>query len=247
MKLRLSIWFFLLALLTRPGMLTAQSAPAHLQFDFCGEPIQFDFDLTPTPALLAMLTQESILAFYDSLNNGGYRQVVKVLREYKEKQGSDDWLFYQLIRQTAQHISPKANNYVRYTLFKWFFLSKTGYDAILTISKDRVLFYTRCDENIYNIPHRIYEGKQYVCLNYHDYGKIDFEKDQFETVAIAVPGAEKVFSYKIRKLPEFRPADYRVKDLHFSYNENDYHFKVKLIHRALHASTTILLWITNLT
>ena len=25
---------------------------------------------------------------------------------------------------------------------------------------------------------RIRDGKQYVCLNYHDYGTIDFEKDK---------------------------------------------------------------------
>ena len=36
------------------------------------------------------------------------------------------------------------------------------------------------------------------------------------------------FSYKITHLPEFSPGDYEEKDLHFSYNENDYHYKVKL-------------------
>jgi hypothetical protein len=43
-----------------------------------------------------------------------------------------------------------------------------------------------------------------------------------------VAEARNTFSYKITHLPEFKPTDYREKDLQFSYNQNDYHFKVKL-------------------
>ncbi|MEI9809952.1 MAG: hypothetical protein WDO16_19955 [Bacteroidota bacterium] len=79
-------------------------------------------------------------------------------------------MYYQLIRKTAQKISPKAENYPRYTLYKWFLLTRSGYNSILTVAGDSVLFYVQSDENIYNIPYRMKGGKQFVCLNYHDYG-----------------------------------------------------------------------------
>lgn len=174
------------------------------------------------------LSEQSIRSFYANVNNGYYQPIINALLTYKEKYKPDDWLFYQLIRKTAQYISPKDDDYIRYTLYKWFLLAQSGYDAILALSGDRMLFYVRCDENIYNIPTRINKGKHYVCLNYHDYGSIDFQKDVFTAVDLAVPNAQSTFSYKIRQLPAFNPADYKEKELHFTYYDNDYHFKVKL-------------------
>lgn len=223
--------FTILSLLFATIMYVAlpQTSPQPtIQFDFCGAAIQFDFNRTIRQEVQGPLSPQSIQAFYTNVNNGYYQPVINALLAYKMKYRPDDWLFYQLIRKTAQYISPKADDYVRYTLYKWFLLTQSGYDAILALSGDRILFYIRCDENIYNIPTRVNKGKQYVCLNYHDYGNLDFKKDIFTVVDLAVPNAQTTFSYKIKQLPVFNPADYQEKDLHFTYYDNDYHFKVKL-------------------
>jgi hypothetical protein len=47
-------------------------------------------------------------------------------------------------------------------------------------------------------------------------------------VDLSIPEARDNFSYKITHLPEFSATDYKVKDLSFNYNDNEYHFKVKL-------------------
>jgi hypothetical protein len=213
---------------TQPVLSKTQSTYTTIQFDFCGSPIQFEFNkdkLQPAPF---PLSDPSIQSFYNSINNEFYQPMVNALLTYKEKYNPDDWLFYQLIRKTAQYISPKTDDYIRYTLYKWFLLTQTGYDAILAISGNRILFYVRCDEDVYNIPTRINNGKQYVCLNYHDYGEIDFKKEVFKAFDLPGNQSKKVFTYKIRHLPEFNPLDYQEKDLHFTYYDNDYHFKVKL-------------------
>ena len=228
MKLPATILFLTLLIAFRPIVSLAQANIPLIQFDFCGEPIEFRFNKALIPKGTVLLNQEAIRSFYDSINNNDYQPIINALYAYRSKYQPNDWLYYQLIRRTAQQISPKGENYDRYTLYKWFLLTKTGYDAILTISGNRILFYVRCDENTYNIPNRISNGKQYVCLNYHDYGNIDFEKNKFTEVIIPVTEAQNSFSYKITHLPEFKPADYKEKDLHFSYNENEYHFKVKL-------------------
>ncbi|HKZ65894.1 MAG TPA: hypothetical protein VJ111_06055 [Chitinophagaceae bacterium] len=199
-----------------------------ISFDFYGDAIAFPYNKSSLVSFPGPLSAEAIQTFYETISKTEYQPIIKTLLSYKEQHAPDDWLFYQLIRKTAQQISPKAENYQRYTLYKWFFLSKTGYDASLAIANDRLLFYVQSDENIYNIPFRIRDGKQYVCLNYHDYGIIDFEKEKFSEVSIRTPEAQKAFSYKITQLPGFKPGDYLEKDLTFNYYQTEYHFKVKL-------------------
>jgi hypothetical protein len=155
--------------------------------------------------------------------------MIEQVLTYKKKYQLDDWLYYQLVRRIAQEISPKKEDYTRYTLYKWFLMLKSGFDVRLKISGEKILFYTRTDDDIYNIPYYIQESKQYVCLNYHDYGnQIDFAKEKFSLVEVNDTGNRVAFSYRINHLPEFHPSDYREKDLHFVLNDNEYDFRIKL-------------------
>lgn len=225
MRLPLTILILAASIALRP----ITSLGNDIQFDFCGQQISFDFDKSLVPNTAVLSTEASISAFYQSLNSKDYDPVITALQAYKEKFKPDDWLYYQLVRKTAQQISPKDKDYHRYTLYKWYFLCRLGYDARLAVSGDYVLFYIYCKENTYNIPYRMYEGRQYVCLNYHDYGNhIDFLKNRFALLELPVPEAQKDFSYKITRLPDFQSSDYKVKDFRFNYNDNEYHYKVKL-------------------
>ncbi len=228
MKIKATILSLLVILIIQPIVLFGQDKASVIRFDFYGDPVEFEFDQNSRVGFDNQLTGESIQHFYKTILNSDYHPIINALLAYKEQHKPDDWLYYQLIRKTAQQISPKAENYQRYTLYKWFFLSKSGYDATLAIAGDRVLFYVQSDENIYNIPYRIRDGKQYVCLNYHDYENIDFERTKFSEIAIHTPEAQKPFSYKVTQLPAFTAGDYMEKDLTFNYYQTDYHFKIKL-------------------
>ncbi len=174
------------------------------------------------------LSESSIREFYDKASRNNYGGLMKELELYRKKQQLDDWCFYQLIRKAAQSISPKADNYQRYTLYKWFFLRASGYDPILAIHGDKILMYVRSDENVYNIPCRNGAKGTYVCLNYHDYGFIDFEKEHFEQVLTDLPNGITEFTYKINRIPEFDEKGYTDKPIHFSYSGTPYEFKLKL-------------------
>ncbi len=228
MKICATILTLFLTLSFGSRTLAWQPANSTISFDFYGDPIEFAFDKSSVVDFAEPLSAEAIQTFYKNICKTQYQPIIEALLAYKEQNKPDDWLFYQLIRKTAQQISPKAENYKRYTLYKWFFLSRTGYDATLAIGNDRLLFYVQCDENIYNIPFRLRDGKQYVCLNYHDYGAIDFEKEKFAEVYIRPSETARAFSYKITQLPGFKPGDYQEKDLTFNYYQTDYHFKVKI-------------------
>jgi hypothetical protein len=197
-------------------------------FEFYGDSLKFNIDSIETIHFDPKnVNEETIIAFYNKANSLHYRPLVNHLLYYKEKNKLDDWFFYQLIRKTAQQLCPKQENFELYTLYKWFLLSKSGYDAQLAICANKLLFYARSDDNIYDIPFYKKDDKQYVCLNYHDYGsKIDFKNLSFFSVNIPVDEANKSFSYRVTKMPDFDTTHYAEKDLQFQYDNKNYTFKV---------------------
>lgn len=229
MKKKLIIACLLLSLVFAINPLHSQSTIQSLPINLYGDSICLPFDASLKVPYSSSLSDTGIQSFYTTLNEAQYEPLITFLLNYKEKYNLNDWLYYQLIRKTANAISPKAQNYHRYTLYKWFLLAKSGYDAtVRIINDDRLLFYVRSDDNVYNIPFQISNGKQYVCLNYHDYDTIDLEKAKPFQKTIHVPGADKTFSYRITELPDFANSAFTEKDLHFSYQDQDYSFKVRL-------------------
>ena len=228
MKTKLFILSFLFFPGLNPYPVRAQELPQKLAFDFYGDPVQLLIDQSFIVRFDSTLNESTIISFYQTIEKSNYQPLVNALFGYKKLYKLDDWLYYQLIRKTAQQISPKSANYYRYTLYKWFLLNGSGYDATLSISEHKLLFYVQSDEEIYNIPFHTKNGKQYVCLNYHDYGQIDFSREKFSEVPVHFPEAEKAFTYKVTQLPDFNPTAYKEKDIQFNFYQNEYHFKVKV-------------------
>jgi hypothetical protein len=200
-----------------------------VRLEFMGDTIQFYYSLTPNSHFTDALSPFALIKFTDNLEQSWNPEIIPTLLAYRDLNKLDDWLFYQLIRKTAQQLSPKSENYFSYTLYKWFLLTRSGYDAHIRISENKMLLYVQSDEIIYNIPFLMNKDKQYVCLNYHDYGSsIDFEKEHFSDVAFQSTGLKKAFTYTVTQLPPFNPVNYVEKDLQFNYYKNEYHFKVKL-------------------
>lgn len=230
-KISLKTLITILLVIGLPGIQQTAEANAEyraVHFDFFGESIDFQMKESAVIDFTAALSNASIRDFYERISTADYGPVFKALQNYREKNRPDDWLFYQLIRKTAQQLSPKSENYVRYTLYKWFLLSGSGYGAMLYISDKQVLFYVQSDENIYNIPSRMSRGRQWVCLNFHDYQKVDFDNTDFQEVDVPVAENTKGFTYRITHMPVFRPEEYLEKEIRFQYYNHEYEFRVKL-------------------
>ncbi len=222
------IWFLFLLLTGIATNINAQTTLKNINFDFYGDSVALPFNGARFVDFKGHLSDSAVLDFYNEMEQGHYEATIAKLKECRENNHLDDWLFYQLIRMAAEAISPKKDNYIRYTLYKWFFLQKSGYDTELAIAGDTILFFTQCDENIYDIPSHVHDGKRYVCLNYHDYG-YNLNLDTLVLYRINIAEEEgRPFSYKLTSVPAFKPSDYKDKDLNFDYLDVPYHFKVKI-------------------
>jgi hypothetical protein len=203
-----------------------QGQTSAIKFSFCVDSIEFErAALVDFPLLVSATSLET---FYRHISQSNYQPIINSLLRYKEVHKTDDWLYYQLVRKAAQQISPKNENYYRYTLYKWFILAKSGYDVLLSTAGNLLLFYVQSDENVYNVPVRIKNGKQYVCLNYHDYKNIDLENVNLSEVPLFVPEASKGFSYKVTQIPDISSSEYVEKNIRFRFYEMNYNFKVRL-------------------
>lgn len=229
MKTCLRIWSLIFFLSIIAENTVAQTSTRSFQYDFFGEPVSFEASSNLFIEYNSSLSENYISEFARSLDKADHHAVIKELLRIKDNKKLDDWLYYQLIRKTAAQFSPKADNYFRYTLYKWFLLTRSGYDATIRISDQKMLFYVRSEENIYNIPSYTINGRQYVCLNYHDYGSfIDFDKEKFHEVDLPHMASDRSFSYRITHLPDFNISEYMDKDIHFSYYQDDYQFRIRL-------------------
>ena len=148
----------------------------NISFEFYNDTFNLEVDSSIIVTNDTTLSKQSIIAHYDKVNNGKYTAILDTLLAYKKAHQLNDWLYYQLIRKTAQAISPKKENYERYTFYKWFFLGKSGYDARLTIADNRLIFDVYNDEDISDIPFVMFQHKKYMCLNRHDYAYADLNK-----------------------------------------------------------------------
>ncbi|WP_316772143.1 hypothetical protein [Pedobacter frigiditerrae] len=200
----------------------------HYAFDFYEGTFNFSADQNLNIDFSTELSQSSVKSFYNKIDQSSYKDVINTLLAYKEKHKLNDWLYYQLIRKTAQQISPKAENYNRYTLYKWFLMTKSGYDAKVAIGNNQIIFYVRNNEDISDIPFFMIDDKKYMCLNYHDYGKLFKREEIYIPVKIKIPEATQSFSYKVTRMPDFKPEDYTEKQISFNYKHKPYHFKIKI-------------------
>lgn len=215
--------------LARPSQpVLGQHMNPERSFMFYGQQICLSADIPKLLVAESQLEEEVISEFYGNLSNEQFRLIIQMLDSNREKLQLDDWIFYQLIRKTAQQIFPKASSFNNYTLLKWGLLLQTGYDAQLVIRDNLPFLYIRSDELIYNVPIRIYKGKQYVCLNSHDFTGFEKINSAHEELVVNPAQNGKSFSYKITRLPDFTSEVYTDKQLTYDIGGNRFQSIVKV-------------------
>ncbi|RZK40790.1 MAG: hypothetical protein EOO90_13730 [Pedobacter sp.] len=173
------------------------------------------------------LSVDNVIATYEKFDKANYQPLIEKLLEFRQKAQLNDWLYYQLIRKTAEAISPKKKDYELYTIYKWFLLGKSGYDARLSVADGRIIMYVYNDENVFDIPFVMLGKRKYMCLNFHDYAHTNFTSIPTLEM-LGIPNATKTFSYHVTRMPDFNPKDYKEKKIGFRYKMKDYHFDLKV-------------------
>jgi hypothetical protein len=174
------------------------------------------------------LTEKDVINFYTQSTQLNFQPLVDTLVAYKNRHILDDWLFYQLIRRTAEQLCSKRKNFEYYTIYKWLLLVHCGYNAQLAFINEKLLLYVQSNDNVYDIPLFTLNDKQFICLNIHDFAKINFKESELKKVNIEVAHADKPFSYKINTIPDFKEKYINEKEVFFKYHRRLNSFKITI-------------------
>jgi len=207
---------------------TGQGLKRIVLVDYFGQILPLPVPVTLAAEISSNLSEQMLDHSLSALNAIDYQPLIDSLLAYRDKNKLNDWLYYQLIRRVAGALCAKEQNYGQYTLYKWYFMTKSGYDARLALAHQKIIFYIFNDEDIADIPFFMVDGKKYMCLNAHDYDRINLNDDPPKPLKLGIAGANKSFSYKVTRMPDFKPEDYINKKLDFVYDRKHYHFQIKL-------------------
>ena len=208
------------------GPVSAQTEQVQLDFDFYGDTFTVSTLLPDTLWPEEGISAAAVQQYAAMLNTWDHRPLSNALLAFKISRQLDDWLFYQLIRKTVQQFSPKQNHYARYTVYKWFLLTRCGYNATLKTGDNRLLFYIQTNEEVFNLPVYYKNGRQYVCLNHHDYGFAELGNRFLGEIQLDNAGATHPFSYRVTHIPESSQESLLKKELVFTYREKENRFTI---------------------
>lgn len=102
--------FYLLALLINLSFFTNVKGQMH-SFEFYGHTFNISLDSNIILKEKVEFNTKHISDIYHTLEASNYQPVVDTLLAFQKKKQLNDWLFYQLIRKTAETICAKKKNY----------------------------------------------------------------------------------------------------------------------------------------
>lgn len=224
-----TIWLFFVVIFIGNNTIKAQSVYEKFTVYYFGDTITVPSNIEfPEIEAKKILTEKDVAEFYNQARELQFKPLIEAILAYKKKYALDDWLFYQLIRRTAEQLYPKRKNFEYYTISKWLLLVQSGYNAKLAFINEKLLLYVQSNDNIYDIPLFNLNDKQFVCLNIHDFAKINFKESELKKVNIEVANADKSFSYKINKIPDFKEKYINEKEVFFKYHKRMNSFKISI-------------------
>jgi hypothetical protein len=192
--------------------LKGQSLQENRQLDFIGASLSLPASLTLCPAI--DFHDKQAMSAFDRWMEEQLITLIPEMQELRNRQNLCDWFYYQLIRRVADRIIPKSTDYHGYTMAKWHLLRASGFEPLVVLEGSRIWLYIRTEDIVYNLPGRMIDGKQFICINAHDYG-FDEHRAPDNGSRLASSSSTKSFRFGIDKLPEFPTAAYENKSFAF--------------------------------
>ena len=195
-----------------------------LELSFYSEAVQIEYNAEIVAPSLSILEEQSIVRFYEALEDLTYEPLINSLRKCKNRLGLNDWLLYELTSVAVEEIF--VNKSVKEkSLATWFLLSKLGYDTRLAFLKNEALIYVRTLEDIYETPLIEDKGLKFVGLTEMQYKGTQNNKAVYLLNFLAAPDG-KPFTFSLDELPKLKPQNQQ-KKFRFVWQENSYQIDIK--------------------
>ena len=193
-----------------------------VSFSFYSEQLSLNYDPGMVLPLPAKFTESDLSGYYLRLEKTNYKPFLEALEQKKAVFQLNDWLFFDLMRQSLKNILGERDHQ-RLELLSWFLLSKSGFNTRLTYLEDQLYVYAYSEDEIFETPMIQEDGKVFVNLSCIG---LQSKQEALYLLNFKPPGGKKPFQLTLKQLPKLRP-EIKERTLTFSYRNHPYQLKVK--------------------
>lgn len=194
-------------------LLAANNAPqSSISLAFYSEQLRIDFSTDMLQARCSKVEEQMLLDYYRQLEKTDYRTLLNNLQQQQKQLNLNDWLFFQLMRNSVQAIF-RQKSALEQELACWFLLSQAGFDTRLTYLDQHVFVYVYSKDEVFEVLMIEEKGRTYVNLTSMQTGK---KPATLYLLAFSPRPSGKTFSFSLEKFPKFQ-SQTATRQLSFMY------------------------------
>lgn len=196
----------------KPFDMEGEMVPVGLSVEFFGARHLFRGAFAfPQDALVPPL-KPAIAAYWDAMSQSSrFEAFLSQAREKTEGLGLNDWGYHNFLFTCGMAVHGGNRNQAN--LFTWFMSVKSGYDARVGYSDDRVYLLLPSRNRLYGVSYLTLQGTRYYALTFdgsrEKLGRLYTYKGKY-------PLSERLMDYRILKVPTLK-SDITQKELSFEF------------------------------
>jgi len=194
------------------------------EVDFFHTPLNIKYDAKLRASLSHPINEEAISAFWSELSRSKYDDLLNEVRYLRSQMRLNDWGYCVLLKKIGEHLYEGSSNEI--TLFIWFMLVKSGYNAKVGYNENGVYLLIPSENKLFGVMYFTLENKEKFYAVRFDSTDAQFEGSLF-TYDGSYPGAEKRLSFALNNLP-FIGNIATSRALKFTYGDKEYSVNVKV-------------------
>lgn len=166
-----------------------------------------------------VIGEENLQNWYHQLKDQWpHQELLASIQQKKEQLTLNDWLYYELIRQTAKTLSP--NNILQQRLFNWLILSESGYDTRVTFLDQQIFLYAYTEDAIFDTPMIEEDSRRFVNLSsIHE--KMSNPSSPLRMLRFKAMPYGRAFSFQLHAWPQLSPQ-LQERNINFSWNDQQF-------------------------
>lgn len=192
-----------------------------LKLDFYGSSLSFSYDPKIKTSMGGEIDKNSISSFWEVLSKSEYESLVKQVQHYKKALKLNDWGYHRLTYNIGKQIYTKSQNGA--TMFTWFFLTKSGYEAKIGYNNNSVHLLMPSKQALFSVPYLTFKEKKFYAVSFDGKRK---KLGSLYTYKGNYPDARKLMNYEIKSVPQIIKI-VKNRNLKFNYRGKDYNIPVE--------------------
>ncbi|MDH5424192.1 MAG: hypothetical protein OEY29_04250 [Gammaproteobacteria bacterium] len=129
---------------------------------YYGRDLLFYYDPKLKAQMRGAINENTISNFWSDLSKADYDGLIEQLKKQREPLQLNDWSYALLVNELAKSIYTGQKN--EQSLFTWFLLVKTSYQARLAYSDNKVFLLLPTEQPLYGVAYFTFSGKRYYAL-----------------------------------------------------------------------------------